>query len=607
MHRHSLLGAAAILAAAGAANAQVLITEVLPGVVTNATAGDTVELFNAGGAAVDLTDWVLTDLDPGSVESSLPSEGTFAPASLALPALQPGDFAVVVFADSATGTAGFVATNYGVRIVAPLATGGSSFLDVAIEQVVLLDDGGAGIDSVAWGVSTSIPTTDQLEDLEALTPPTAAFGLVQGGAAWAGDDDISTTPQHVASAIDFLGLDAASTYGQGALRRRSTNGVFDVGSPDGAAQWEAVPRHQATLGNASDDVATVDGIRPIRATENAATWLTLAESSTFPERRVATGEDQSPADFVPPTIGEMAAWEDVLVHAMAGEWEQAFADADPLGYEVVELLDTASGETFHVLRNRTIPGQAGFTGQGIFVFGDAAQTRDYLVLEVPHPRADSNTLGEGALALGQVFPRVMMVAGTHRDNHTTDSTCDGEQTNGTTYRISDVAHHPDNFFHTTHKWLFANLPNMVAIQFHGFCCPGSGSHPTVTHDCIVAHSADDVPPVATLPYLWRTRIDAQNFLADDGSPGGDLTDAGIYNVDESELGARNNLQGRIMNGVTVGDECDTEALASTGRFVHIEQDPDVREEPQHIVTALVEALDLLEAGLPVELDGYAVE
>lgn len=606
MNSRQLLCAAALAAAAVSSQAQIIITEVIPGVSTGAGTGDTVELHNAGVAPVDLTDWVITDMDAGSVESNLLSEGTFAPASLSLPPLQPGEFAVVIFADSGTSTAGFIATNYGLRIVAPLATGGSSYLDVGTDQAVLLDDTGAGIDSVAWGVSTSIPTTDQMEDLSALTPATADYGLAQGDAAWSGDDNVTTTPQYVASVVDFLGLDGASTYGDGAIRRISTNGVFALGSPDGAAQWEAVPRHQATLGNPSDDVATVDGIRPLRATEEAATYLTLMESSNFPERRVARDEDQSPADFVLATGGEMTAWEAVLAHAMAEEWDEAFADADALGYEVVEMLDTSSGETFHILRERTIPGEPGFKGQGIFVFGSAPQTRDYLVLQVPHTRADSLTFGEGALALAQVFPRVLMVASAHRDNHTTETTCDGTHTSGDPYRISDVAHHPDNFFHTTHKWLHANLPDMLAIQFHGFCCPGSGSHPTVVNDCIIAHSADDVPPVNTLPYLWRTRINAQNFAADDGNVGGDLTTAGIYNIEESELGARNNLQGRISNGVAVGAECNTDALASTGRFVHIEQDPDVREEPQHVITALIEALDILEA-LPVELDSFDVE
>jgi hypothetical protein len=58
------------------------------------------------------------------------------------------------------------------------------------------------------------------------------------------------------------------------------------------------------------------------------------------------------------------------------------------------------------------------------------------------------------------------------------------------------------------------------------------------------------------------------------------------------LGAATNLQGRISNGVAEADACDTAALSASGRFYHLEQVPDVREEPQHILTALSEALDI---------------
>jgi hypothetical protein len=43
--------------------------------------------------------------------------------------------------------------------------------------------------------------------------------------------------------------------------------------------------------------------------------------------------------------------------------------------------------------------------------------------------------------------------------------------------------------------------------------------------------------------------------------------------------------------VPEGEECDTAAGSATGSFIHLEQDPDVREEPQHILDALNEALD----------------
>lgn len=65
------------------------------------------------------------------------------------------------------------------------------------------------------------------------------------------------------------------------------------------------------------------------------------------------------------------------------------------------------------------------------------------------------------------------------------------------------------------------------------------------------------------------------------------------------LGATNNLQGRHSNGVNPGDVCDTEAVAAPQRFLHIEQDPDVREEPLHVIEALRTALDTLTGGSAV--------
>jgi hypothetical protein len=298
----------------------------------------------------------------------------------------------------------------------------------------------------------------------------------------------------------------------------------------------------------------------------------------------------------------MTAWEGVLALAMAGDWEECFDAADALGYEVVEFLDIPTGNTFHILREQAVPGEPGFTGQGTFVFGEGAGTRPYLVLEIPHPRFDSDTDTQGALAIQQVLPRVAFFAGTHRNNHLDETTCDGTASNGDKYRISDVAHHPDNFFHTTHKYLQSTMANPLFVQFHGFCCPGSGTYASVTDDVILANGFNANPAVDDMTEIWEGRIEAQNFLAD----GSDLTTAAVYPTDTSFLGATTNLQGRVTNGVAVGTECGTGATGATGRFIHIEQDPDVREEPGHILTALNEALDILE-GVPVELDLFVIE
>jgi hypothetical protein len=582
----SLAACLSVDIAASSARADILITEVIPNVTTNATRGDTVELFNTGPGAVDLTGWVLTDMDNDPV-AGVPEDATFAPGLLAVPPLAAGDYAVVEFTDVA-GTASSQVTNYGVRIVAPLVAG--SFLGSERDELLLVDDTGTPVDFVAWSDSTVVVGADSFEDLSAVTGVVFDYGLTPGSAAWAGIETITTDAEYYADSVDFTAFAAVSGWGGGSIRRRSTAEVFDVGAPDGPAQWEVVPRHQATLGNASDDVPAPGGLRPLRVTDDMALWLGQLESSSFPDRRIAPLADQMPADFVPADLARREAWENVLATAMTSDWAATFLEASSMGYEVVELLDTTSGETFHVLRERFVPGEPGFTGMGTVVFFDGPGVRANLVLEAPHPVHDGETLEETALAAGQIRPRVVLIAGTNRKNHTSDSTCDGSFEGGAP-RISDVAHHPDNLFHTSHVWLHANLPAMIAVQFHGFCCPGEAPHEAVVDDCILSNGFESPPPAEQLTQILRERIDAQGFLAD----GLDLTTAAVFGDDADELGATTNLQARVSNGVTPGTECETAAGSASGTFLHVEQDPDVREEPQHILTALIEALDLLDS------------
>ncbi len=569
------------------AGAEVLITEVIPNVTTTATRGDVVELYNTGPGAVDLTGWILTDLDDDPV-AGVPQDATFAPGGLAVAPLQPGEFAVIDFVDAA-GTAAWWPTNYGVRIVAPLES--ESFLGSDRDELLLTDAANTPVDFVAWATPGTPVTTDSYDDLSAVTGAVFDYGLTPGTAAWDAIETITSDAEYYAAAVDFTGLAAVSTWGGGAIRRRSTGGVFDVGAPDGTAQWEAVPRHRATLGNASDDVPSGMGLQPIRITDDLAAWLGQIETTTFPDRRIARFADQDPADFVPAGAPEKAAFTAVLALAMSEAWPDAFAAAAAIGYEVVEFLDTATGETFHILRERFVPGEPGFTGGGVFAFFTGSGVRDGLVIEIPHPVFDSDTLEQGALALPDVRPRVLAIAGTHRNNHLDVSLCDGQFDGGEDFRISDVAHHPDNLFHAAHIWLESHLPDMRTVQFHGFCCPGAGTYAGLGDDSVVTNGFDAVPVVSDFGRIWADRIEAQNFLAD----GVDLTTVAIFGEDTNLLGATTNLQGRITNGVASGVECNTPALAASGRFYHLEQDPDVREEPQHILDALKEALVIADA------------
>ncbi len=588
--RFTLALATGLVFFASSAPATLLITEVIPSINTTGTSGDTVELYNTGPGAVDLTGYILTDLDPGSVEGDITQEGTFAEGSLGLPALQPGEFAVVVFIDqTAVPTPSFQVTNFGLRIYSPLATGANSFLSSSNEELLLADDVGAALDFVAWHDTANAASTDNFDDLAAVSTPTPDYGLtLTNDSAWLAPDAIPDEPTYQANTLDNTGYDGASTYGKSSIRRISTAGVFSEGAPDGPANWEIVRREDATLGNFSDDVPDGAGIRPIRITDDLATWVGNLRISFFPERRIATGEDQMPSDFVEPSGGNLTTFESTIQQMLLGNWADAFALADTIGYEVVEFLDTQTGDTFYILRERFVPGDASYQGGGTVIIDPNPAARDYLVLEVPHPINDSNTLAEAGLAVPQVRPLVTIIAGTHRNNSTTLTTCDGTFQNGDPYHISDVAHYATSYFHHTHK-LFCSPPSTnLAIQLHGFCCEIDYS---LSDDIVISNGFNASPAVDEFARLWHDAIDALGY--DTG--GGDITTAVLYGDGGTVLGGTNNLQGRIINGVAEGDECTNAAVGASGQFIHIEQDPEVRNDPQHVIDALNSALTTYES------------
>lgn len=584
------------LAVAAPASARLVLTEILPGVNTTATAGDTVEIFNTGPGAEDLTGMVLTDLDAASVEADPNSEGTFAPIGLAVPPLQPGDFALVVFTLN-TGTAGFEVTNYGLRIVAPLLVSGGMF-DTAYDQCVLLDGAPSptALDAIVWGDAGSAPSdpTDTRDDLSALTPPTFGYGItVSPDARWQGADAIASVADYNAAAIQITGFTTVNTHGQGSIRRASVQTNFTEGAPDGVASgaFAVVDRTDATLGNFSALVTTANGLREIRETGSISDRVANLRITNYPERRIAVTEDTN--DFVEPPPGDIAAFRAVVDLMDAGLFEEAFEAADPLGYEVVEFLDSGTATTFHILEENVEPGDAGFRGLGIYVFDRGVGATDRLILQAPHPINDSLTLAQIGLAIPQLRPRVAMIPGTHRNNSTTVTPCDGTFEGGGSYRVSDVAHYDVNFFHPAHEELENSVPCTITIQFHGFC---TCNYPSLTDDCVVSNGVG-APAVGMPARVLAARIDAQGFVANDGG-GGDLTTAALYDEDTTSLGGTNNLQGRFTNGVAPADVCDTDATTASERFVHLEQDLDVREEPQHVIDAIGEMLGLTTLACP---------
>ena len=227
-----------------------LITEVAPNVRVTNTTGDTVEIYNAGTAPVDLYGIIITDLDPSSHEEDLPGEEEpliSADIGQGVIMLAPGDIAVAVGVDSRLSPQPYpTRTAYGWLIYWP---GGSAFNTEGDQVALITRDGGDLIDSLVYLNSdlSSFDSDDKIKDMvqdtDALTASTGGFGFVPSQAAgWNGSDNLKGSS--VSTALAALASSAVIFtfgYNDGGSIQRITNATgFIEGSPDGRAQFEVL-------------------------------------------------------------------------------------------------------------------------------------------------------------------------------------------------------------------------------------------------------------------------------------------------------------------------------------------------------------------------------
>lgn len=200
---------------------------------------------------------------------------------------------------------------------------------------------------------------------------------------------------------------------------------------------------------------------------------------------------------------------------------------------------------------------------GTFIFN-----RNYkrnLVIEVPHPVFDANTLEIGLEMFLQLGARGLLIAGTHRNASHEESSCSVPKTRKNPYRKSDVAHFDDAWFHLAHQALSDADDDTFFLSVHGF-----SKKDDVPYDYVIGNGtmfSDDKRG-------YSSRL-AKNL---DKAFGADV--AISCNDSDMELycGA-SNLQGRYTNGSK--SVCHEDALRSSERFLHIEQSREVRDSKGH--------------------------
>jgi hypothetical protein len=290
--------------------------------------------------------------------------------------------------------------------------------------------------------------------------------------------------------------------------------------------------------------------------------------------RVAKNQLARDSDaFRPPTEKQQEMWRRAIENILNNRLKEANNDLQKLPYTFDLILFTdETTRREYVLLHEKPPIQ---TGWGLYVFD--LNSRNQLIIEVPHPVADLRTEIEGIDAFLQARAAVFLMAGAHRRANKKETDCskpdsgDKDAEDAVTYPESDVAHSVSTIFQTTHETIVMIRPKTVAVQLHGMAtreiCPNvfisSGTKRVTTNS------------TKLLDCLKKQKVEA-----------------GIYSgeIEGCPLAASTNVQGRFSNGEKNPCQNAVKTAPDPGFFIHIEQESVVRrnkESWQPVIEALI--------------------
>jgi hypothetical protein len=217
-------------------------------------------------------------------------------------------------------------------------------------------------------------------------------------------------------------------------------------------------------------------------------------------------------DFVVPTSAQQDIFAAIINLILSDQYQLADSLAEYLNYSLFEWYDTGNSNHLYYLlmeNGADISGGVQY-GWGTYIFNPTGY--DEVIIEVPHPRWDTNTWQVGFKAYQYLDTKHFLMAGTHR------------YANGSNPAPADVAHNTQNMFHIVHQKV--SPVNTHSLQVHGF---SRNNHPN--YPDVVLSNGSSSPPLI---------IDSlANSIINHGYS------VGIYDgINWSQLGATTNKQGQ---------------------------------------------------------------
>jgi hypothetical protein len=290
--------------------------------------------------------------------------------------------------------------------------------------------------------------------------------------------------------------------------------------------------------------------------------------------------------YVTPNAGQLTAFRALATSVMNGSYVAAAAQAEALGYELVNFYDTETSHQYYLLREQLNAQGKQNLGWGNYIW-NPWQRSDVLV-EAPHPLYDEKTPLFAIDVYQKLGGRGFLMAGAHRSQ------------DGNIYGIANVVSQMNSIFEVVHEaWSRAST---IPIQIHGFDYAKHTNFPAGT-DIVLSNGdgkvlqahidldqAFEAVGIHSYVYNTLTPTTAVNMLVNGGVPGSTF----------SSLSADYNVQGQYTRNTygTAFVHCEI------GREVRV-NDPNLWEPGVDAIAAALGAPVPEPAALPILAMGLA--
>jgi hypothetical protein len=293
----------------------------------------------------------------------------------------------------------------------------------------------------------------------------------------------------------------------------------------------------------------------------AGSLLTCSSAVTLSDL-AACIRNQMPAKasdgFVVPTASEQADWRSVVAGMLGGACGFALPASLTGTMQMETFTDAETGKDYCVLMEVEDADGDGYVdrGWGTFVV-DPTAARE-LSHQAAHPKFDTNTETEAIDVFKWTDSRSYLMCGAHRHANSQPSACEPDG-----YGEADCAHATANMFYPTvlQREAFYGATPHAQIQWHGM---GAGTCPGV--NAYLSPGRPEAPLAGAGVLALQASMMANH-------PGWNVDVPGAVTCSQT---ARDNVEGRFLNGVADAAVCGAEATSSSGRFVSIEQQMDYR-------------------------------